>query len=118
MFDFDSTRFLTILVQGISFVAAFAAVAAAVLMYQVTKKFGSGILASGFKSIASGVLFLALGITIDALSSYLLLSFSGILGNVFFVLIFVIKGVCFVTGTYIIVIGSKRTADHLENLTK
>lgn len=118
MLSFDSSRFLTILVQGISFVAAFAAVAAAIIMYQVTKKFGSGILAGGFRSIASGVLFIAFGIIIDALSSYLLLSFSGIASNVFFILIFVVKGVCFVTGTYIIVIGSKKTADRLESLTK
>ncbi len=118
MLGFDSTRFLTILVQGISFVAAFAAVAAAVIMYQVTKKFGSGILAGGFKSIASGVLFIAFGIIIDALSSYLLLSFSTITTSIFFILIFVVKGACFVTGTYIIVIGSKKTADKLEGLTK
>jgi len=60
----DTQRFFTILIEGISFVAAFAAVAAAFIMYEVTKKFGSGILASGFKSISAGVLFLALGIII------------------------------------------------------
>jgi hypothetical protein len=110
----DSSRFFTILVEGVSFVAAFAAVAAAVIMYQVTKKFGSGILASGFKSIAVGVLFLALGIIIDALNSYFVLSYN----NIFSALVFLIKGICFVVGTYIIVIGSKRTADKLESLTK
>lgn len=110
----DTAQFFTILVNGVSFVAAFAAIAASVLMYQVTKKFGSGILASGFKSISAGVLFLALGIIIDALNSYFLLSYN----NVFSALIFLIKGICFVVGTYIIVIGSKRTADKLESLTK
>jgi hypothetical protein len=41
--EFNSVQFLTIVVNGISFIAAFAAIAAAVIMYQVTKKFGSGI---------------------------------------------------------------------------
>lgn len=110
----DTERFFTILVEGVSFIAAFAAIAAAMIMYQVTKKFGTGILASGFKSISAGVLFLALGIIIDALNSYFLLSYN----NIFSALVFLIKGMCFVVGTYIIVIGSKRTADKLESLTK
>src|SRR3989344_9596915 len=106
----DSARFFTILVEASSFVAAFAAIAAAGIMYQVTKKFGSGILASGFKAISTGVLFIALGIIIDALTSYFVLSYS----NIYSALIFLIKGLCFVVGTYIIVIGSKNTADKLE----
>ena len=110
----DTERLLTILVEGIAFIAAFAALSGAVIMYQLTRKFGSGIIASGFKSISSGVLFIALGIIIDALNSYFLLSTN----NVYSVLIFLIKGACFVAGTYIIVIGSKRTADKLESLTK
>ncbi len=110
----EKIEFLTVVVNGISFIAAFAAIAAAVIMYQVTKKFGSGILAKGFQSIGTGVLFLALGIIIDAVNSYLQISYS----NIFSVSVFLIKGVCFVVGTYIIVIGSKKTADRLENLTK
>ena len=110
----DTERFLTILVEGIAFIAAFAAVTGAVIMYQLTRKFGSGIIASGFKSISSGILFIALGIIIDALNSYFLLAAN----NAYSVLIFLIKGACFVIGTYIIVIGSKRTADRLECLTK
>ena len=112
--EFNSVQFMTILVNGISFIAAFAAIAAAVIMYQVTKKFGSGILAHGFKTIGTGVLFLALGIIIDAVKSYLQISYS----NVYSVGVFIIKGACFVIGTYTIVIGSKRTIDKLENLTK
>lgn len=114
MYEFNNLQFLTIIVNGISFVAAFAALAAAVIMYQVTKKFGSGILAHGFQTIATGVLFLALGIIIDAVNSYFQISYS----NVYSVGVFLIKGVCFVVGTYIIVIGSKKTADRLESLTK
>ncbi len=112
--NFDSVQFLTIIVNGISFIAAFAAIAAAVIMYQVTKKFGSGILAHGFKAIGTGVLFIAMGIIIDAVNSYLQISYS----SVYSVGVFIIKGSCFVIGTYIIVIGSKRTIDKLENLTK
>lgn len=112
--NIDITRFLTIIVQGVSFIAAFAAIAAAVIMMQVTKKFGSGILASGFKSIAGGVLFLALGIIIDAINSYVQLPPD----SVYAAGVFVIKGACFVIGTYIIVIGSKKTADKLESLTR
>lgn len=111
---FDSVQFITILVNGVSFIAAFAAIAAAVIMYQVTKKFGSGILAHGFKTIGTGVLFLALGIIIDAVNNYLQISTT----NVYSLGVFLIKGTCFVVGTYTIVIGSKRTIDKLENLTK
>jgi len=111
---FKSLQFLTILVQGISFIASFAAITAAVIMYQVTKKFGSGILAHGFKTIGTGVLFLALGIIIDAINTYLQISYTDPAA----VGVFLIKGSCFVIGTYIIVIGSKKTADKLENLTK
>lgn len=110
----NSVQFMTIIVNGVSFIAAFAAIAAAVIMYQVTKKFGTGILAHGFKTIGTGVLFLALGIIIDAVNSYFQLSIS----SVYSVGIFLIKGICFVVGTYTIVIGSKRTIDKLENLTK
>lgn len=110
----DVERLFTILVEGIGFIAAFAALSAAVIMYQLTRKFGTGIIASGFKSIASGVLFIALGIIIDALNSYFLLATN----NIYSVLIFLIKGACFVVGTYVIVIGSKKTADKLEYLTK
>lgn len=112
--EFNSVQFMTILVNGISFIAAFAAIAAAVIMYQVTKKFGTGILAHGFKTIGTGVLFLAVGIIIDAINSYLQISPT----SVYSVGVFLIKGGCFVVGTYVIVIGSKRTIDKLENLTK
>lgn len=112
--SFESVQFLSIIVNGISFIAAFAAIAAAVIMYQVTKKFGSGILAHGFKTIGTGVLFLAVAIIVDAFNSYLRLTPTSLAS----VAVFLIKGACFVIGMYIIVIGSKRTIDKLENLTK
>lgn len=109
----QSFKFLTIAIQGISFIAAFASITAAVIMFQVTKKFGSGILAHGFKMIATGVLFLALGMIIDAANVYFQLAYN----NIASVGVFFMKGICFVVGTYIIVIGSKGTIDKLENLT-
>lgn len=105
---------ITILVQVASFIAAAAAIFGAVIMFQVTKKFGTGILASGFRNIASGVLFIALGIIIDALTSSLFI----LSDSVYTGLLFLIKAGCFVTGTYMIVIASKKTADGLENITK
>lgn len=109
----DSSKLLIILIQAGSFIAAFAAVAAGVIMMSVTKKFGSGILASGFKSISVGVLFIAAGIIIDAVNSYIQISSSQIATA-----IILIKEALFVIGTYIIVIGSKNTGDKLESLTK
>jgi hypothetical protein len=109
-----SAHFLTIIVEVVSFIAAVAAIFAGILMLQVTKKFGTGILATGFKNIASGVLFLALGITIDAITTYFMFSYD----NIYSALIFLVKAICFVTGTYIIVIASKNMADKLEETTK
>lgn len=111
---FDTHRLLSILVDGGSFVAVFAAIVAGVLMSQVTKKFGTGILATGFKSISVGVFFIAAGILIDAISSYIQVSGAFELITVLILL----KEAFFVIGTYIIVIGSKKTGDKLESLTK
>lgn len=112
---FDAQKLLTILVDAGSFVAVFAAIVAGVLMSQVTKKFGTGILATGFKSISVGVFFIAAGILIDAITSYI--QVSGVSFELTTILI-LIKEALFVIGTYIIVIGSKNTGDKLESLTK
>lgn len=104
---------LHVLIQAVAFISAFAAIAATVVMFGVVKKFGVGILASSFKTTAIGVLFIALAIVIDTLIAYLQLS------NVILTpSLVLLKGVLLVIGTYIIVIGSKTTADKLENLTK
>lgn len=110
----DSQRLLTIIIEAGSFISAMAAIVAGVIMIQVTKKFGTGILASGFKSISIGVLFIAVGIFIDAAQSYVQIS-SGML-EIATVLI-IMKEILFIIGTYIIVIGSKKTGDKLESLT-
>ena len=110
----DTHKLLTILIEGGSFVAVFAAIVAGVLMAQVTKKFGTGILATGFKSISIGVFFIAAGILIDAVGSYFAISSAFEIS----VVLLLIKETLFVVGTYIIVIGSKKTGDKLESLTK
>ena len=113
----DTTRLLTVLVEAGSFIASFAAIAAGFVMASVTKKFGTGILATGFKTNAFGVFFIAFGILLDAVNSYLQLS--GFISNeLITTALLLVKEAFFVIGTYIIVIGSKKTGDKLESLTK
>lgn len=113
----DTARLLTVIVEGGSFMAAFAAIAAGFVMASITKKFGSGILASGFKTNAAGIFFLAAAILLDAVNSYLQLS--GIFSSqLITTVLLVVKELLFVIGTYIIVIGSKKTGDKLASLTK
>lgn len=112
----DTEKLMIILIQAGSFISAFAAIAAGVMMASVRKKFGTGILASGFKSISVGVFFIAGGILADAVQSYISLNFPTFMVGIIAVLI--IKEILFVVGTYIIVIGSKKTGDKLESLTK
>lgn len=109
-----SSPSFALLIEGFLFVSAFAALTAAIIMYQVKEKSGVGILSRGFRSIARGVFFIALGIITDALISYS--QISGV--TVVFLASHVLKGVLFVIGTYIIVIGSKRTVERLEALMK
>mgnify|MGYP001560579231 CR=1 FL=1 len=106
------TQFLTIVVQAGTFIAAFAGIAASIVMFSITKKFGLGILAASFKTISLGVIFIALGMVVDALNSYLQLG-----SNVVVASIVILKEAFFVVGTYIIVIGAKNTADKLEKLS-
>lgn len=113
----DSQKLLTILIEAGALISSFAAVVAAVIMFKVRKKFGTGIIASGFKNIAFGVFFIALGILLDALESYVQISgFSQI--EQYITVVIGAKFFFFVIGTYIIVIGSKRTGDKLESITK
>lgn len=113
----DYQKLLTILIEAGALISSFAAVVAAVIMFRVRKHFGTGIIANGFRNIALGVFFIALGILLDALESYVQISaFSQI--QQYLTLIIGAKFFFFVIGTYIIVIGSKRTGDKLESITK
>lgn len=108
----NTANLISIILQGGSFIAAFAAIAAGIIMASATKKFGTGILASGFKTIAIGVFFIAIGIIIDSFNSYL-----QILGSNILIVLLASKEILFVLGTYTIVIGSKKIGDKLESLT-
>ena len=113
----DASKLLTIAIEAGALISTMAAIVAAVIMLRVTRKFGTGILASGFKSISFGVLFIALGILVDAVQSYLQAqNLASIQQYITVILLF--KLVLYVIGTYIIVIGSKKTGDKLESLTK
>jgi hypothetical protein len=112
----DTQKILTIVIEAASFISALASIAGGVIMASVTKKFGTGILANGFKTISIGVLFIAAGIVIDAAESYLeVVSPSVTSLNL---ILLVVKAPFFLIGTYLIVIGSKKTGDKLESLTK
>lgn len=100
---------LTILVQAGTLIAAFAGIAASVVMFSLTRKFGQGILASSFKTVSWGVIFVAAALVVDAFGFYLQIQ-----GNA---LLTLVKAALLILGTYIIVIGAKNTADKLENLS-
>lgn len=105
---------LTVLIQISSFIASFAGIAAGIIISNVTKKIGTGILSFGFRSIAIGIIFISSGIITDSLATYMLVFNSPPIN----IILLVLKEMFFVVGTYIVVIGSKKTADKLKNLTK
>lgn len=110
----NDSSLLTVLAQIASFAASFSGIAAGIIMSQVTKKFGTGILAYGFRAIAIGIIFIGAGIITDAFATYVL-AFNKPVVNA---ILLILKEVFFVVGAYVIVIGSKKTADKLETLTK
>lgn len=113
----DLNNLFTIAIEAGALMAGFAAIVAAVIMSRVTKKFGTGILASGFRTISFGVFFIAIGILVDAVESYLQsANFAPI--EQYINILLLVKLALFVIGTYIIVIGSKKTGDKLESLTQ
>lgn len=114
MLNSGPTDALSVFIQIASFVSSFLAIAAGIIMSNVTKKFGNGILAYGFKSIAIGIIFIAAGIIIDSLATYVLV-FKNQAVNI---TLLILKEGFFLVGAYIIVLGSKRTADKLETLIK
>ncbi|MBI2613471.1 MAG: hypothetical protein HYW62_01765 [Candidatus Levybacteria bacterium] len=110
----DFTKLSPILIEASSFISAFAAIAAAIIMARFLKKFVTGILATGFKTIGFGIFIVALAIIIDAVSIYIQVSSNSPTLNI---LLF-IRQILFVIGTYIIVIGSKSMGEKLEALSK
>ncbi len=103
-----------LVIEAISFISAFAAIAAGVIMAKFLRKFVAGILARGFKTIGIGIFILALGIIMDATEIYTqALNTSG-----FLTALLILKPIIFLIGTYTIVTGSKTMGDKLETLSK
>ncbi|MBF8250128.1 MAG: hypothetical protein HW400_729 [Candidatus Levybacteria bacterium] len=110
----DYTRLLPILIEAASFISAFAAIAAAIIMARFIRKFVTGILAMGFRTIGIGVFILALGIIIDAVEIYI----QSLQAPTTLSILLILRQIFFVIGAYIIVIGSKNMGDKLETLSK
>lgn len=110
----DLDKLFSVTVQAGAFISSFAAIAAGIIMARVNRKFNSGILASGFKVISIGVFLLAIGIVLDAAQVVSL----DLLNNSIVTFIIGLRQIFFVLGTFIIVIGTKKTVDKLEALTR
>ena len=110
----DYNKLLPILIESASFISAFAAIFAAIIMARFIRKFVTGILATGFKTIGIGIFVLALAIIIDAAEIYTHI----LQNNPAFSFLLIVRQILFVVGTYIIVIGSKSMGDKLEKLSK
>jgi hypothetical protein len=110
----DYAKLGPVLVEVASFIAAFAAIAAAIIMARFIRKFVTGILAMGFRTIGIGIFVLALGIIVDAVETYIQASNSPLSLN----FLLIVRQVFFVLGAYIVVIGSKNMGDKLESLSK
>lgn len=89
-------------------VSALAGISAAIIMKRITRHFGTGIIATGYRYIAGGVALISLAMLIESTIVYLQIRAE---------LLILIKEVLLVLGTYIIVVGTKITADKLDNLT-
>src|SRR3989304_9044466 len=107
-------KLLPIIIEAASFISAFAAIAAAIIMARFIRKFVTGILAMGFKTIGIGIFVLALGIIIDAVEIYIQAANNPSMLS----LLLIVRQVFFVLGAYIIVIGRKNMGDKLEMLSK
>jgi hypothetical protein len=110
----DYSKLSPLLIEAASFIAAFAGITAALIMSRFLKRFVTGILAMGFKTIGLGIFILALGIIVDAVEIYIQASTNP--SSLSYLLI--VRQIFFVIGTYIIVIGSKNMGDKLEALSK
>jgi len=104
----------TVLIEAASFISASAAIAAGIIMAKFLRKFVTGILAKGFKTIGIGIFIVAVGIIIDAVEIYTRALQPPATPSI----LSVVRQIFFVVGTFIIVIGSKTMGDQLETLSK
>lgn len=109
----DYSKLLPVLIEAASFISAFAAIASGIIMAKFLKKFVTGILAMGFKTIGIGIFIIALAIIIDAFELYI-----QAFNNPGLSILLIIRQILLVLGAYIVVIGSKTMGDKLEMLSK
>lgn len=89
-------------------IAALAGISAAMIMKKVTSHFGTGIVATGYRFTAGGVAMIGLAMLIEAVIESIQIRME---------VLILVKELLLVLGTYIIVIGTKLTADKLDGLT-
>ena len=109
----DYAKLTEIFVQATSFIAAFAAITAAVIMARFIRKFVTGILAVGFRTIGIGIFILAIAIIIDVTENYT----QALVGPLISSMLLIVRQIFFVVGTYTIVIGTKNMGDKLKMLS-
>lgn len=89
------------------FLAPVASLFASVVCFQLTRKFGRGVLANGFQEVAVGVLFISVGLFIDALIVFSPLDIN---------FIRLVSKIALAGGAYIILIAIKGVAKGLEKI--
>ena len=94
-------------------IAALAAIVASIMMMTIRRKFGNGMLAAGFRTIAIGVMCISAGIGVAAAQNIFPLN-----DPLITTVLTAVKYLLLVTGTFIIVNGSKNTGDKLESMMK
>ena len=95
-------------IQAAAFISALAGISAAAIMTRITRHFGTGIVATGYRFTALGVAVIGTAMFLESVLHYLQMQTP---------ILTLLKEVMLVLGTYIIVMGTKITADKLDNLT-
>lgn len=106
----DLANFLTLekAIEAAAVISALAGISAAIIMKRVTDHFGTGIIATGYRFTAGGVAIIGLAMLLESVIEYLQIRLP---------ILTLVKEIFLVLGTYIIVAGTKLTADKLESLT-
>lgn len=99
---------LSKIIEIAALVSALAGISAAIIMKRVTAHFGTGIVATGYRYTALGVAIIGLSMLIESAIKSLQIRIEALV---------LVKEILLVAGTYIIVIGTKITADKLDSLT-
>ena len=96
------------LIEVVTVISALAGISAAIIMRKITTHFGTGIVATGYRWTALGVAIIGLSMFVESGLQYLQIQVK---------ILILLKEILLLSGTYIIVSGTKITADKLDNLT-